>query len=524
MWRVVNSVTLQTTMKLQKSVRLFTDKHFENLGNIFTNLYEDSLLTDCILYCKDGSLKAHKVILAASSRYFRQVFIEHNDDNAIYMYGISYSQLKKLIELIYRGSIDIPNDSFDSVYGLCEELKITGVNIESTETRTNGTGRDTRYKGQKRVAVDYEAAKDNALPATTSKNTSDRRSSTSSEKSLSRRGSEIDTESENNPVNESESQTKIDNCKDDSNLTDQDGLDDQGQSSVWARKERKFKCDLCPSSFKRASHLNRHQLVHTGERPFACDQCDKAFSRHDKLKHHVHKTHELGALNDALGPDSLYTIDRVDILTPETEMVETKQVVEPEPQIPSVSSAPPVEYTEQPQKKRGRPRKYPPPVKPLFKRPRGRPRIKPEVALPLYKRPRGRPRVKRMGGSLGRGTYQFHTSDFDSIGYLPKSHPTPSELESSQEMMSDLTNDEDMMGHEQGIMEPLVEINTDNTDSEICIKQEKSQPQTSTNSFFENIGLFENTTAIAKIGECTISVATNCPNISAINTGGNANN
>lgn len=68
--------------------------------------------------------------------------------------------------------------------------------------------------------------------------------------------------------------------------------DEPPKLSAWARKQRKFKCELCPSSFKRSSHLTRHQLVHTGERPFACEQCDKAFSRHDKLKHHIRKAHE----------------------------------------------------------------------------------------------------------------------------------------------------------------------------------------------------------------------------------------
>lgn len=123
-------------------------------------------------------------------------------------------------------------------------------------------------------------------------------------------------------------------------------------------------------SFKRASHLTRHQLVHTGERPYACDQCDKAFSRHDKLKHHIKKTHEMPTIecNENISTEALYvriativikifhnpkynivlqTIGHVRILTPEPD--KSKQIEEPPAQ-----EAPP-------QKKgRGRPRKYPP--------------------------------------------------------------------------------------------------------------------------------------------------------------------
>lgn len=121
-------------MKLNgKCVRLFTDRHLENIGSMFKTLYKDELLTDCTLYCKDGSIKAHKLILAASSPYFRKVFLEHNEEHAIFiMHGISVGQLQDLLELIYKGSIDVPGETLNSVYDLAEDLQVTGVLVEDS--------------------------------------------------------------------------------------------------------------------------------------------------------------------------------------------------------------------------------------------------------------------------------------------------------------------------------------------------------------------------------------------------------
>ncbi|CAH1108286.1 unnamed protein product [Psylliodes chrysocephalus] len=533
-------------MKLQKTVRLFADRHLENLGNVFETLYKDSLLTDCVLYCKDGAIKAHKVILAASSRYFRQVFIDHADDNAIFMYGISYIQLKNLVELIYKGRIDVPSDSFNSVYNLLEELKVNGVVVDATQDlKSNGIGRDTRFKGQKRVAVDFEL-KDDPLTSTPKPQqplpTENRRRSSSSESISIKRETEPEPEKETNtdvlPDNDaplsSSSIINIDNLNEDDNFIGHEVLDDQEQGehlSVWAKKERKFKCDLCPSSFKRASHLSRHQLVHTGERPFACDQCDKAFSRHDKLKHHVHKAHEIGALNEALGPDSLYTIDHVDILTPETNMVESSSISfltqeHSKQNVSTLSSASvsSMDFGEPLQKKaRGRPRKYPAVPKPLIKRPRGRPRINPAVARPL-KRQRGRPRMTLTGSfGHGHGYQSFQRDSFGEMNYHYKYDNTSNFNSQDMTDNSELENDSSDL-HEQGFMEPLVEIKTELAEK-LTDQEEEEQQQNDDANFFQRIGLFENNSAaIAKIGECTISMAASCSNNTSSNNTSNNNN
>ncbi|CAH1116301.1 unnamed protein product [Phaedon cochleariae] len=482
-------------MKLNKSVRLFADKHLENIGNVFGVLYKDELLTDCTLYCKEGSIRAHKVILAACSRYFRKVFIDLKDDNAIFMYGISLTQLKYLVELIYKGSIDVSCDSFNSVIDLAEDLQVAGVLVEDgSDTKKNGSGRDTRYKGQKRVAVDYSLEHNNGGPSKSIKTDKERRQSSSSDKSSymdQQKESEIDSDNDAQQIEDQPSDIiDIDSLNEDDKFVGH-SVGEQGGLSSWAKKERKFKCDLCPGSFKRASHLSRHQLVHTGERPFACDKCDKAFSRHDKLKHHIFKSHEIGALNEALGPDSLYTVDRVDILTPETNMIESPDPITPhdddDPDI-TATSDPNWDTTPTQKKQRGRPRKHPVPQP--GKRPRGRPRINPIPIPSLVKRPRGRPRLNPIAPKYD----SMANSSFSNVPYLVGGIS-----------MKDDPEPENMVN--QAIMEPVIEIKTDQDKNTIVIDDDGGQSE-NTNNFFENIGLFENT-AIAKIGECTISVSMN---------------
>lgn len=124
----------------QKSVRLYSERHLENIGSNFKNLFEDEVLTDLTLYCKEGSIKVHKLVLAASSSYFRQVFTKHSDKPAVfYMYGVSLLQLKNLVELMYKGSISLPTDNFNSVYGLAEELQIAGLLVDGLNERPTTT-------------------------------------------------------------------------------------------------------------------------------------------------------------------------------------------------------------------------------------------------------------------------------------------------------------------------------------------------------------------------------------------------
>ncbi|NXS62715.1 CKR1 protein, partial [Brachypteracias leptosomus] len=58
----------------------------------------------------------------------------------------------------------------------------------------------------------------------------------------------------------------------------------QGQGQALEKKPHR--CGDCGKSFSWASHLQRHQLVHTGERPFGCGECGGTFSQRSHLAKH----------------------------------------------------------------------------------------------------------------------------------------------------------------------------------------------------------------------------------------------
>lgn len=48
-----------------------------------------------------------------------------------------------------------------------------------------------------------------------------------------------------------------------------------------------FLCPVCPKSFNRKEHQQRHTLTHTSTRPYSCPLCAVCFSRKDALLRHV---------------------------------------------------------------------------------------------------------------------------------------------------------------------------------------------------------------------------------------------
>lgn len=98
-------------------------------------------MVDVTLSCEDGNIQAHKMILAANSSYFKAIFAKLSRQQQQYpiivVKDMLFSDLKLILEFIYRGQISVPDAQLASLLKSADGLKIKGmtnVNLENLKT------------------------------------------------------------------------------------------------------------------------------------------------------------------------------------------------------------------------------------------------------------------------------------------------------------------------------------------------------------------------------------------------------
>ena len=101
----------------------------ENLNSAFGGLRNDRDLVDVNLVCEDGTqIEAHKVILASSSPFFKEILKKNKHPHPmIYMRGLKSDDLVAIVDFLYFGEAKVNQESLDVFLGLAEELKLKGL-------------------------------------------------------------------------------------------------------------------------------------------------------------------------------------------------------------------------------------------------------------------------------------------------------------------------------------------------------------------------------------------------------------
>ena len=101
----------------------------ENLNSAFGGLRNDRDLVDVNLVCEDGTqIEAHKVILASSSPFFKEILKKNKHPHPmIYMRGLKSDDLVAIVDFLYFGEAKVNQESLDAFLGLAEELKLKGL-------------------------------------------------------------------------------------------------------------------------------------------------------------------------------------------------------------------------------------------------------------------------------------------------------------------------------------------------------------------------------------------------------------
>jgi actin-binding protein IPP len=107
-------------------------------ANFFKNLkliYDDERFFDVELHCEGNEkenniIKAHRVVLSASSRYFEAMFgseFNENKNKIVKFHSISYKILKNLVGFIYTGKIEITQTNVQELLAAADMLQLTEI-------------------------------------------------------------------------------------------------------------------------------------------------------------------------------------------------------------------------------------------------------------------------------------------------------------------------------------------------------------------------------------------------------------
>ena len=125
------------SIKMSEKLCLQWNDFQENIKGAFGNFREDEKFNDVTLVCEDGQqVEAHKVILAASSPFFRKLLRRNKHSNPmVYMRGVKFDDLLAIMDFLYRGEANVVQENLDSFLTIAEELQLRGL-MGKTDERT----------------------------------------------------------------------------------------------------------------------------------------------------------------------------------------------------------------------------------------------------------------------------------------------------------------------------------------------------------------------------------------------------
>lgn len=122
-----------TPTKLDQNVALqaycLRWNHFQsNMLEVFERLFLDERFVDVTLACEGHLIKAHKVVLSASSAYFQEIFTTTPCPHpVIIMKDVQLKDLRKILEFMYKGEINVRKQEIAPLLVVAEALHVKGL-------------------------------------------------------------------------------------------------------------------------------------------------------------------------------------------------------------------------------------------------------------------------------------------------------------------------------------------------------------------------------------------------------------
>ena len=245
-------MVFRSSMKSRDRFFLKWNEYDANMKEQLKILREDQQLFDVTLATDDGhQMQAHKVVLAAGSVFFNDIFRKNNHSNMlIYMRGISGINLEYITDFLYNGEASITDQDLNPFLNAGKELQVKGLLGElQFHRKENDVLKDS----------DTNTANENEIDA-------------------------LKQESFLSPVED------ISDSNNHSKFKADIELDFQIEEIIEKSQER-WKCKVCEKTAKTKQKIKNHSETHIKGVSHPCDICNKTFPTRHSLESHVYGIH-----------------------------------------------------------------------------------------------------------------------------------------------------------------------------------------------------------------------------------------
>ena len=232
-----------------------------NVSKPFKTLRNEEYLQDVTLVDDDDfQVKAHKLVLSASSSYFKKIFTRNTESSIVLcLEGTTQADLQNILDYIYHGEVQIAQEYLDRFLNVAERLKLEGL---------IGSGSADHKIDKKEPDEDiiFDPQYTN-FPNNMNKNT--------------------------NPKNDTSDLATIED-KSTIHMKNEDlaMVNEKINQSYEKISTGVFKCNLCGKESRgKSSDMRKHVETHLEGLSYPCQQCGKTFRSNSNFKQHVNRNH-----------------------------------------------------------------------------------------------------------------------------------------------------------------------------------------------------------------------------------------
>jgi len=272
-----------------------------NFSNALYDLKEEKDFSDVTLACADNQVEAHKVILAASSPFFKRILKENPHRHPlIYLKGIKYSDVEAVLKFIYQGEVNVEQANLETFLEVAEELEVKG--LVPDKNICDGVGSkmlSSKPRTNMQLPTNQSSAPRSNIQSTVQTNVQPS-SQTEQENSTSMNNRVVHVKVESKDTftaaeQEQNDVESLNHIQDDEmqNSLGYGGVENDLHGYCSKVSVGHYQCNLCGkiSSNRNNAFLHVEAIHFPGRNEYECDQCGKKLKSKHMWYHHRSRVH-----------------------------------------------------------------------------------------------------------------------------------------------------------------------------------------------------------------------------------------